>query len=64
MTGVVYTICIKVDGRKKVIISKGDNLEKHEEKRVYEEVGISYMDLEVGNIFTKRNYKQLKNQVF
>jgi hypothetical protein len=59
----VYTICTKVDGRKKVIVSKGDNLKKHEEKRVCEEAGISYLNLEVGNIFTKRNYKQLKNQV-
>jgi hypothetical protein len=27
-------ICSKIEGRKKVIISKGDNLEKHEGKRL------------------------------
>jgi hypothetical protein len=34
LTSVVCMICSKIEGRKKVIISKGDNLEKHEGKRL------------------------------
>lgn len=41
-TSVVCLICMKVDGWKKVIVTKGDNLEKHEGKRICNENGILY----------------------
>ena len=46
-----------------MIITKDDNLKKHEGKRVCEEVDTFYLDLDVDNIFTKRDCKHLENQV-
>jgi hypothetical protein len=62
LTGVVCVICSKIEGRKKIIVSKGDNLEKHEGKRLCVQAGIPYLDLEVGDIFTKKDCKHFKNQ--
>jgi hypothetical protein len=62
LTVVVCVICRKIEGRKKIIVSKGDNLETHEEKRLCVQAGIPYPDLEVGDIFMKKDYKHLKNQ--
>jgi hypothetical protein len=62
LTGVVYVIYNKIEGRKKIIVSKGDNLEKHEGKRLCVHAGVPYLDLEVGDIFTKKDCKHLKNQ--
>jgi hypothetical protein len=54
LMGMLCVICSKIDGKKKVIVSKGDNLEKHEGKRVCMEASVPYLDLEVGDIFTKK----------
>ena len=60
--GVMCLICTKVDGRKKVIVTKGDNLEKHEGKRICNEDGVPYPGLEVGDVYIKKVCKHLKNQ--
>jgi hypothetical protein len=56
----IYT---KVNGRKKVIETKGDSLEKHEGKKVYNKDGVPHLGLEVGDLYIKRNCKHLKYQV-
>ena len=62
LTSVVCVIYSKIEGRKKIIVSKGNNLKKHEGKRLCVHVGVPNLDLEVGDIFTKKDYKYLKNQ--
>ena len=62
LMGVACLIYIRIDGMKKVIVSKGDNLEKHEGKRVCKLDGVSYHGLEVGDFYTKKDRKYLRNQ--
>jgi hypothetical protein len=62
LTSMVCMIYSKIEGRKKIIVSKGDNLEKHEGKRLCVQASVPYPDLEVGNIFTKKDCNHLKNQ--
>jgi hypothetical protein len=42
LVGVACLICTKVDGWKKVIVTKTDNMEKHEGKRICNEDGVLY----------------------
>jgi hypothetical protein len=60
--GVACSIYTRIDGRKKVIVNKGDNLEKHEGKRVCKLDGVPYPSLEVGDFYTKKDCKYLKDQ--
>jgi hypothetical protein len=50
LTSVACLICSKVDGKKKMIVIKGENLEKHEGKRICNKDGIPYLGLKVGDI--------------
>jgi hypothetical protein len=62
LTGVACWICTRINGRKKVIVSKGDILGKHEGKRVCKVDGVPYPGLEVGNFYIKKDCKYLRNQ--
>jgi hypothetical protein len=55
-------MCTKVDGRKKVIVTMGYNLEKHEGKKICDKDGVPYPRLEIGNVYIKKDCKHLKNQ--
>jgi hypothetical protein len=62
LMGVACWIRTRIDERKKVIVSKGDNLEKHEGKRVCKVNGVPYPRLEVGDFYIKKDCKHLRNQ--
>ena len=57
---VVCLSCSTITGRRKVIVPKGDNLEKHEGKRVCKEDGVPLSHLKKGDTFTKVDCKHLQ----
>ena len=60
LCGVVCLSCSTITGRRNVIVPKGDNLEKHEEKRICKEDGVPLSHLKKGDTFTKVDYKHLE----
>ena len=60
LVGVICRCCSTISGRRKVIVVKGDNLEKHEGKRVYKEDGVPFPNLKKGDTFVKLDCKHLE----
>jgi hypothetical protein len=60
LIGIVCQSCTEVSGRKKILIPKGDNLEKHEGKRTYYDDGIPLPDLKKDNTYMKVDCKHNK----
>jgi hypothetical protein len=60
MTSIVCQKYTTISGRKKILVLKGDNLEKHEEKRTYKEDGIPLPDLKKGYAYIKLDCKHIK----
>ena len=60
LVGVICQCCSTISGRRKVIVPKGDNLEKHEGKRVCKEDGVPFSNLKKGDTFTKLDCKHLE----
>ena len=60
LTGVVCKICSSVSGRKKIIVPKGDNLEKHEGKRSCMFDGEPLSHLKKGETYIKKDCKHLQ----
>ena len=49
-----------MSGRKKMMVLKWENLDKHEGKQICLEDGIPFKHLKKGESYTKTNYKHLK----
>jgi len=59
--GVICLSCIAITGRKKILVPKVDNLEKHEGKWTCWKEGVPFAYLKKGETFLKFNYKHAKN---
>jgi hypothetical protein len=59
LTGVVCQSCTAISGRKKMIVPKGDNLEKLEGKRCKED-GLPLLHLKKGDTYIKLDCKHVK----
>jgi hypothetical protein len=60
LTGVVFQSCTAITGRKKMMVPKGDNLEKHEGKRSCKEDGLPLLHLKKGDTYIKLDCKHVK----
>jgi len=60
LMGVLCKSCTIVSGRQKIMVPKGDNLEKHEGKRTYKVDDDPFLHLKKGETYVKRDYNYLK----
>jgi hypothetical protein len=60
LIGIVCQSCNEISGRKKILVSKGDNLEKHKGKRTCKDDGVPLHDLKKGDLYMKVDYKHNK----
>jgi len=61
LTGVICISCTTITWKKKFLVPKANNLEKHEGKRTYKEEGVPFLHLKKGKMFVKEDYKHVKN---
>ena len=59
LTGVVCQCCTTMIGRKKMMVPKGDNLKKHEGKRICLEDGVPFKHLKKDESYIKIDCKHL-----
>ena len=60
LIGIICQSCIEISGRKKILVSKGDNLEKHKGKRTCKDDGVPLPDLKKGDLYMKLDCKHTK----
>ena len=60
LIGIVCQSCTEINGQKKILVPKGDNLEKHEGKKTYQDDGIPLPDLKKGNTYMNVDCKYNK----
>lgn len=60
LTGVVCQSCTIINGQRKVMVPKGDNLKKREDKRTHKKDGVPLANLKKGDIHIKLDSKHLK----
>ena len=60
LTRIVCQSCTAIIGQKKMMVPKGDNLEKHEGKRSCKEDGLPLLHLKKGDTYIKLDCKYIK----
>jgi hypothetical protein len=60
LTGIFCQSCTAITCRKKMMVPKGNNLEKHEGKRSCKEDGLPLLHLKKGDTYIKLDYKHVK----